>query len=503
MNKSSIVRNVLFTAGSACIVSNAYAAGPSASKIADAGSIINDRPNIIFIMADDMGYGDLSCFNPESKIKTPNMDKLAADGMRFTNAHSPSAVCTPTRYGVLTGRYCWRTSLKKGVLGGYSKLLIEKDRLTVASMLKDKGYHTACVGKWHLGLTDTDPVDFSKSLRPGPNEVGFDYWYGIPASLDMAPYCFIENGLPTEPLSSKLPGDTLPRFYREGDASPGFAVDDVMPNITAKACAFINKQAANNSQEPFFLYFPLTAPHTPWVPLPEYEKMSKAGVYGDFVAQVDSTVGAILDTLKTNGLDDNTIVILTSDNGSYLKGIGDHNNGVSKEGEYNFGHDSNYIFRGQKSDAWDGGHHVPYIVCWPGVVAAGSESAQTVSLVDLTATCADIVGYDLPDTAAEDSYSILPVLQAKTLAGPLREATVYHSVNGEFAIQKGKWKYIDCVGSGGWSGKGDGLPAQLYNTAADPSEKNNLYKNKQYQAKVKELKQLLKKYKSQGHSRPM
>ena len=504
MTGKGFLKNFVFATSSALMAANVYgdAGIELKNNIIDA-RLGSKRPNIIFILADDMGYGDLSCLNPESKIPTPNMDMLAAESMRFTDAHTPSAVCTPTRYGVLTGRYCWRSRLKSGVLDGYSNRLIEQDRMTVASILKEKGYNTGCIGKWHLGLTDTQPVDYSKPLTPGPNELGFDYWYGIPSSLDMAPYCFIKNGTPTEPLTAYLDGESMPRFYRAGAASPNFKVDDVMPNITAKACDFINSQVKSNSKDPFFLYFPLTAPHTPWVPLEQNSQRSKAGIYGDFVTQVDWTVGEILKVVEKAGIKDNTIIILTSDNGSHIASIGNHNNGISDESLYNFGHDANYIYRGQKSDVWDGGHRVPFIVRWPGVVAPDSVSDERVSLVDFTATCAAIVGYKLPDNAAEDSYSILPVLQGKTLSGPLREATVYHSINGEFGIQKEQWKFIDCDGSGGWTSGSDGLAGQLYDMVNDPKETTNLYESPEHQTILTELETLLEKYKTQGYSRPI
>lgn len=504
MNFRDFLKTIAVVAGLALTATNLY--GASGVKLKNNRVDVHlgkKRPNIIFIMADDMGYGDVSCLNPDSKIPTPNIDKLAAEGMHFTDAHTPSAVCTPTRYGLLTGRYCWRSRLKSGVLGGYSSRLIEAGRMTVASMLKDHGYRTGCVGKWHLGLTDNQPVDYTKPLTPGPNEAGFDYWFGVPASLDMAPYCFIENGAPTEPLTAHLDAEPYPRFHREGDASPSFDIDDVMPKITEKACWFIDDHIANHRDESFFLYFPLTAPHTPWVPLENNHQRSEAGVYGDFVTLVDSTVGQVMKIIEKNGMKDNTLIIFTSDNGAFINQIGNFNNGISDESQYNFGHDANYIYRGQKSDVWDGGHRVPFIARWPGVVAPDSQSDETISLVDLTATCAAIVGHELPNDTAEDSFSILPVLQGKTLAGPIREAIVYHSIEGEFAIQKGKWKFLDCEGSGGWTNGGDGLSGQLYDMLSDPEEENNLYESPAHQSVINELKALLEQYKSQGYSRPM
>ena len=467
-------------------------------------------PNIVFILADDMGYGDVGCLNPDSKIPTPYLDALAAEGMRFTDAHSPSAICTPTRYGLLTGRYCWRSRLKRGAVDGYDALLIERGRQTVASILRKKGYRTGCVGKWHLGLTDQTPIDYSKPLRPGPNEVGFDYWFGMPASLDMPPYCYIENGILTEPLTATLEGDAIPRFYRSGETSPGFDFDAVLPTITEKACWFIDDHMSRHADTPFFLYFPLAAPHTPWLPLEQNHQRSSAGVYGDFVTLVDDCVGQVMARIEQLGIKDNTLFIFTADNGALIHGVGDiidaignHNNGVSDSSQYNFGHRSSYLFRGQKSDIWDGGTHVPFIARWPRVVQPGSHSDETISLVDLTATCADIVGYPLPPDTAEDSHSLLAVLEGARLTEPIRQATITHSVRGEFALRKGRWKFLDCVGSGGWSGNGDGLPGQLYNMLADPGETNNLYQRPDHQSIVSELKALLETYKSQGFSRPM
>jgi len=458
-------------------------------------------PNIVFIMADDMGYGDLTCLNSDSRIPTPHMDRLAREGMVFTDAHSGSAVCTPTRYGVLTGRYCWRSRLKSGVLNGYSRALIESGRKTVASVLKEKGYGTGCVGKWHLGLTDAQPADFSQPLRPGPNEVGFDTWFGIPASLDMPPYVYLENGIPTRPPTGTVAKSSSPAFWRGGAIADDFKHDEVMPKITEQSVAFIEQHRQEHPEKPFFLYFPLTAPHTPWLPLEDNNQKSRAGVYGDFVTLVDWTVGQILHTLDTQGIANNTLVILTSDNGSHEANIGKHNNGIST-GASNFGHEANYIFRGQKADIWDGGHRVPFLARWPDTVAAGSQCDEPICLVDLTATCAQIAGETLPSTAGEDSVSFLPYLLGKTPAGPRREAIVHHSISGAFAIRTKKWKFIDAVGSAGWSGTGDGQSGQLYDMEVDPSERNNLYSNGSYQDIVNNLKSLLALYKTQGHSRP-
>jgi len=451
-----------------------------------------DLPNIIVILADDMGYGDLRCLNPKSKIPTPNMDRLADEGIRFTDAHSGSAVCTPTRYGLLTGRYCWRTELKQGVLWGYSPLLIDTKRLTLASMLKSRGYRTAAVGKWHLGLGNEEKTDYSKSLSPGPNDLGFDMFFGIPASLDMIPYLYVENDhaveQPTETVKEVRQGGL---FWRGGPIAPNFKFEEVLPTLTQKAVTFI-KDCAEQNQQPFFLYFPLTAPHTPWVPVDDFRGKSQAGLYGDFVAQVDWTIGQVLNKLDEYNIVDNTLIILTSDNGSDERYIGE---------QYN--HEANYIYRGQKSDAWDGGHRVPFLVRWPEMVETNSQSKQLVCLTDIMATVADILDEPLPPDAGEDSISFLPVLKKGATGSSLRHSVVHHSVNGTFAIRDGEWKLIYCKGSGGWSlseeKASQEAPWQLYNMMDDIRERKNLYHQKP--ETVSRLDALLQSLISKGKSR--
>jgi arylsulfatase A-like enzyme len=460
----------------------------------------SNRPNIVFIMADDMGYGDPGCYNKESKIPTPNIDRLAAEGIRMTDAHSPSAVCTPTRYGVLTGRYSWRSRLKKGVLWGFSPALIETGRTTVASLLKSRGYHTGCVGKWHLGLGSKEKTDYTKPLTPGPNDVGFDYFFGIPASLDMEPYVFVENANPLELPTEKIAGSKGRRdggggFWRGGPIAPGFRHIDVLPRITEKVVGFIRDHASQSTEKPFFLYFPLSAPHTPWLPTAEFEGKSKAGAYGDFAAQVDWSVGQVLKELDDCKLTDNTLIIFTSDNGAHWKP-----NDIAK-----YGHRANHHLRGQKADIWEGGHRVPFIARWPGNINPGTTSDETICHTDLLATCAAIVGMELPNDAGEDSYNILPVLLGRTLHQPLREATVHHSVSGVFAIRQGHWKLILGRGSAGFSKprvikpKPGEATGQLYNLADDPSESKNLFLDQP--ETVERLQSLLQKYKQQGRSR--
>ncbi len=457
-------------------------------------------PNIVFIMADDMGYGDLSCTNPESKIPTPVMDRLAGEGITFSECHTPSAVCTPTRYGVLTGRYCWRSRLKQGVLNGYSRALIEPGRLTVASLLKQRGYHTACIGKWHLGLGDKEPTEYDHPLHPGPVDLGFDYFFGIAASLDMPPYVFIENDHPIAPANETMSAGKQRReggsgFWREGAAAPGFRHEDVLPRITEKAVDYIEEQA--QAPSPFFLYFPLTAPHLPWMPTKEFHGKSKAGWYGDFVTQVDASVGQVVNALDEAGLSDNTLLIVTSDNGARWK-----TTDIAQ-----FDHLANYGRRGQKSDVWDGGHRVPMIARWPGKIAPGTRTNEIVCLTDLLATCAALTDWSVPNDAGEDSYNILPALLNEPLAHSIREAVVHHSGRGMFAIRRGRWKLILGLGSGGNTKPvfaepaDDGPQGQLFDLDQDPKEQQNLWG--QHPEIVAQLTALLDRYKAEGHSRPM
>ena len=441
---------------------------------------MRSKPNIIYLLADDWGYGDVSCLNPDSKIPTPHTDQLASEGMIFTDAHSNSAVCTPTRYGVMTGRYCWRSRLKRGVLNGYSEPLIEDGRMTVPSLLRGEGYTTACVGKWHLGLgwqvsdgderTNGESVDFSAPLSEGPHTVGFDYSFIIPASLDMAPYCYIEDGVVVEQPVEETADSPRPEFWRGGACAPGFMHDTCLLELTIRAEGFINQHAKESGDKPFFLYFPAPSPHTPHFARGRFAGRSQAGEYGDYVTEHDWSVGRVLAAVKRNGLADDTLIIVTSDNGCHEEPIG------LKE---KYDHLGNYIYRGQKSDAWDGGHRIPFIASWPGVIEPGSRCEQTVCLTDLLATVAGICDADLPGDAGEDSYDILPYMRGDQ-EDTIREATVHHSISGEFAIRKDEWKLVTCRGSGGWSLReadvpSDAPPMQLYDMASDPEEQNNLF----------------------------
>src|SRR5690606_272227 len=369
------------------------------------------RPNIVYILADDMGYGDVSAYNENAAWKTPHLDKMAGEGLRFTDAHTSSSVCTPTRYGILTGRYNWRSSLKKGVLSGYSQALIAPHRMTVANLLQQQGYQTAFIGKWHLGwdwhfsreATDMDnlsknqSVDFGKPIENGPKELGFSYSYGFSGSLDMPPYVYVENGIATA-----IPTDTTVSvedkgFWREVVTSPDFRHADLLSHLTGKAIQYIDRQADSGS--PFFLYYPLPAPHTPILPNTEFLGMSNANFYGDFVLQVDHVVGQILAALEQKGIRSNTLVIFTSDNGCSPKA------NFKELGRV--GHHPSYIYRGHKADIYEGGHRVPFIASWPGTIQPALTD-ETICTTDLLATAAALTGVALPDHAGEDSYNLLP-----------------------------------------------------------------------------------------------
>lgn len=458
------------------------------------------KPNIVYILADDLGYGDPHCYNPQSKIPTPRIDRLAREGMLFTDAHSPSAVCTPTRYGILTGRYCWRTQLKRGVLQGYDPLLIESGRLTVPALLESQGYMTACIGKWHLGLGDKKPTDYTQPLRPGPLSVGFHRFFGIPSSLDFPPYVFVRDERVTEPPSATIAASKEKReggqgFWREGAIAPSFQHADVLPKLTREAVAFIEEQGRTRGR-PFFLYLPLSAPHTPWVNSREFDGKSGAGPYGDFVMQVDAVIGEIDAALNRSQLGANTLLIVTSDNGAHWLP-----QDIQKDD-----HRANGPWRGQKADIWEAGHRVPFIVRWPGKVSPNSRSEETICHVDLLATCAEIVGQKPPNNSGEDSVSILPALLGSKLAKPLHEGIVHHSGDGLFAIRQGKWKLIEGLGSGGFTPPRTEQPqpggpnGQLYDLLDDPQEKDNLYLKKP--DVVKELTALLDRYRTAGRSRP-
>lgn len=468
------------------------------------------KPNLVYIFADDMGYGDVSCLNPESRIRTEHIDRMAAEGLRCTDAHSSSAVCTPSRYSVLTGRYNWRSVLKKGVTGGYSQPVLEKDRMTVASMLKDQGYRTACIGKWHLGLEwqlkdggiastyqDADAVDFSAPIKGGPCDHGFDTFFGISASLDMPPYVYIENDHATSVPTRRLEKHSGKTFMRRGPIADDFEPETVLDTLSDRVTDTIRAYAEND--DPFFIYFPLPAPHTPIYPGKKFQGKSGTNEYGDFCLHVDDVVGRVTQALRDHGLEDDTIVVFTSDNGCSPMADFDELAEV--------GHKPSYVFRGMKSDIFEGGHRIPFVVRWPAGIPAGSVSDQTFCLTDLTATMAEITGYRLPDHAAEDSVSNVPIWDG-TAEEPVREAVVHHSINGSFSIRKGKWKLEMCADSGGWSfpqcghaEESEGLPPiQLYDLSVDIGERENV--QDRYPEVVDALRALLTKYIVDGRSTP-
>ncbi|WP_343854346.1 arylsulfatase [Algoriphagus jejuensis] len=434
-----------------------------------------NRPNIIFILADDMGYGDVSAYNEHSKIQTKNIDRLASKGVKFTDAHTSSAVCTPTRYGILTGRYNWRSTLKQHVLYGYSEALIAEDRVTIGSFLQAEGYKTAGIGKWHLGW-DWDNIEagdslvnFSEKIKNGPTTRGFDYWFGFSGSLDMAPYVWVENDEPTM-VPTKFTQNTGQKMWRKGPTSDDFDHEQVLPDITSKTVQFISENAKGD--QPFFIYMPLPAPHTPILPTSDFQ--GKSGLdnpYGDFVLMVDWVVGEVMKSLEENGIADNTILIFTSDNGC--------SNQANFEQLATKGHDPSYVFRGHKADIFEGGHRVPFIVRWPAKVKA-STSDQLVCTTDFFATVADVLDQKVEDNFAEDSFSFSAALGLPTKEAT-RESIVHHSINGSFAYRKGDYKAIFCPGSGGWSypTPNDDViktlpPFQLYNLSTDIGEEHNL-----------------------------
>jgi len=451
------------------------------------------RPNIVFILADDMGYGDPHCFNPDSKIPTPNIDRLASQGMRFTDAHAAGAVCVPSRYALLTGRYPFRNH---GVTNPANGALIEPGRATIATVLRERGYATGMIGKWHEGFDGGDHFNSAGPLRGGPIDHGFDTFFGQHASLDIPPYFFIDQDhcveIPTANIAAHSSPDWSPiqgAFWRGGKIAPSFKHVDVLPTYTRKAVEYLEARGkAGTSGKPFFFYIAFTAPHTPWLPMEQFRGKSMGGLYGDFVAQVDDAVGQVLKAIDRAGLADNTLVIFTSDNGPVW-----YPEDVKK-----FGHSAAGPWRGMKGDIWEAGHRMPFIARWPGKIAAGSQCDQTICFTDMMATFASASGKPLAPSEGEDSYDLLPLMMGRKITGSLREATVMESSQGVLAIRQGDWKLIPHLGSGGFTRPATVKPSpggpigQLYNLADDPGEMNNLYDRKP--DIVQRLKALLEKY---------
>lgn len=432
-------------------------------------SVHAEAPNVLFILADDMGFGDPQCFNADSQCVTPHIDRLATEGRLFTDAHAAGGVCVPSRYGLMTGRYPFRARLdwrKEGV--------IDAGRETLASLLARKGYATAMIGKWHLGFDGGPDYDFSAPLTGGPVDRGFDSYFGLPHSLDITPYYFVRDrravAAPTLQIEASASEGWSPiqgAFWRAGGIAPGFKHAEVLDRLSDEAVRYLNSRHAAPGK-PFFLYVALTAPHTPWLPAERFRGSGAAGLYSEFVAHVDDVVGRLLTALDDGNLTDNTLVIFSSDNGPVWYDAD----------EERFGHHSAGPFRGMKGDAWEGGHRVPFLVRWPGHVPQGTTCDQTLGFVDMLATFAELVDADVPDGSGEDGVSMLPAFTGEARQ-PLRESLVLHHSGS--AIRRGPWKLINHLGSGGFSQprrvdpRPGGPRGQLYNLADDPGETTNLW----------------------------
>jgi arylsulfatase A-like enzyme len=469
-----------------------------------------EKPNVVIIFADDMGYGDVSYLNPHARTFTPHIDNLARKGVVFTNAHASASVCTPSRYGLLTGRYAWRSESAGSVVNGFGKPVIEEGRETMASLFKKEGYTTACIGKWHLGLdwqtkdgtdkaifkdeTGFSNVDYTKEVSNGPNHYGFDYSFIHPASLDMPPYLFLRDHKVIDP-DMVLTSDIYPErledteyfwdkkhtkehdvywdkmvWWRRGEISNSFRIENCLPEILEEGISFIERHASERPSEPFFMYLPLTGPHSPWMPTDEFKGKSSIDTYGDFIMNIDHVVGQVAETLKRLEMDDNTIIVFSSDNGAYWP-----------QSEINLHqHDSHAGRRGQKGDVWEGGHRMPLIISWPSRVKNQIVYDQLVSLTDLFATFADLTGQKLQQNSGEDSFSFFHVLNGNT-SKSTRPSMIHQSSGGLYSMRTGEWKYIDGLGSGGFTAprKIDPIPGgptgQLYQIQNDSLESNNLF----------------------------
>ncbi|MEN8250348.1 MAG: arylsulfatase [Bacteroidota bacterium] len=488
---------------------------------ASCSKVENIQPNIVIIYADDMGYGDLNCQNPNSKIPTPNLDQLASEGMRFTDAHSSSGICSPSRFALLTGTYHWRR--QHGIVNSFGTPFFKDTDITLPQILKTKGYTTACIGKWHLGwdweLKNTpsgevmqwgamrkfylpEEIEWNKPITGGPLDRGFDYYFGD-GTINFPPYAWVENDriieMPTEVMDINNTGyDTKEGNweFRPGPKMKGWNPYEVLPTLTKKAVEWINKR---NENEPFFLYFPLPSPHAPIIPNDEFDGKSQAGGYGDFMVQTDWVAGQVLKAIKEKGLEDNTIIIFSADNGTEA---------YAWERAEKYGHFSMGNFRGLKRDVWEGGHHVPFIIKWPGQVEANSISNEVISQIDIMATLANITGIDLPETAAPDSYDLSALIKGEEYRSPLREATIHNTYAGKWGVRKGDWLYINDK-SGGHrelpesfkklTGYTDfDTQGVLFNMKNDSEQRVNLYEN--YPEKIVEMDSLLQVYRNTSSS---
>ncbi|MDA7858952.1 arylsulfatase [bacterium] len=497
----------LITLGVCFLIALSFQGLKSQSACAD----VNDNrqspttlPNVIVVMADDLGLGDVSPTNPDCKIKTPNLQSMADTGLTFLDAHTPSSVCTPTRYGLLTGRYNWRSRLAKGVLNGRSEHLIPAQRSTLGHLMKSAGYHTGMIGKWHLGWDwhkDNGKIDFTKPVKNGPDINGFDQYYAHCGSLDMPPYVWVDTGKVTA-VPDREEGVTSAQdpygWYRKGPIGSDFHIDQVLPHLFEQSMEFVKARSnVKNSKTPFFLYLALPAPHTPIVPVPPFKDASGMNPYADFVMQVDFHMGQLMDTLKECGIEDETLLIFTSDNGCSPQG----NFKVLKE----HGHDPSAGFRGHKADIYEGGHRVPLIIRWPGHLNEGTTSQAMACLTDIFPTLESITGQTKTDTGGEDGFDLSPVFKGAESSG--RETLISHSIGGSFAIRKGPWKLCISRGSGGWSAprepdaRKQGLPSmQLFNLNSDRAETENLIEKNP--GKAQELLEILEKEVAAGRCSP-
>ncbi|MCC6695091.1 MAG: sulfatase-like hydrolase/transferase [Candidatus Hydrogenedentes bacterium] len=471
---------------------SATAAMTAASCATPRSRVLGDKPpNIVIILADDFGVGDIAALNEGRGIPTPCLDHFVSQSMSFTDAHSASAVCSPTRYGLLTGRYCWRTCLQSWVLDAYEPPLIAEDRLTLPKMLKKHGYATACIGKWHLGSVwagegeaRKKKADFSVPIQQGPITRGFDYYFGTEVP-NFPPFTFIENDHVLVQPTDQMPENdaSVHVGFQGAPMAPGWKFDEILPTLTSKCAAYIHEQA--QSKQPFFLYFPMTSPHEPVSPSGAFKGKSGIAPIADFLMETDWSAGQVLGAIDAAGISDNTIVIFAGDNG--------HSAYTGFDVLVQHGHMPSGPYRGHKGEIWEGGHRVPFIVRWPGKVAPGSSCDQLACLNDVMATCAELVGAKLPEDSAEDSVSLLPALLGRAEA-PLREALVHHDVKGQFAIRQGPWKLVILAGK-------DSPPAfELYDLGRDIAEARNVAG--QHADVVARMLKLLDEYVAKGRSTP-
>ena len=475
------------------------------SAAASLQAAATDRPNILLILADDMGLDSVSAFNDKMGMKTPAIDRLAREGMSFTDAHSTSGVCTPTRYAVLTGRYNWRSRLKRGIVGAWERPLIADRRLTLPKMLRAHDYDTACIGKWHLGwhwpkkeggtTQRLDEIDFTGAVTGGPNDRGFDYYFGDDVP-NWPPYVWHENERLLGMITTRMEAGAMVGVSA-GPAAADWDFRAVLSEYAKRWSQHIRERAGQ--RRPFFLYAPMPSPHTPIAPHSDFRGRTGVSEYADFLVQTDWAVGELLRALKETGQADNTLVIFTCDNGTSPKADFPQLDAA--------GVHLNEHWRGWKADAYEGGHRVPFIVRWPGRIESGAKCEQTITLADIMATCAELVGHPLPADAAEDSTSLLSTLRGQNTSGPLHDVVVHHSVSGHFAVRKGKWKLLLCRGSGGWSPPREALalkeglpPVQLYNLQDDPKETLNLQAD--HPEVVAQLTADLRRIVEQGRSTP-